>query len=411
MVLQILKYCRTVGIPIVGLLAFFLIDPFELGYLACYLLTVLIYIKKDFILKHLDTDFLVLAIFSITYALFSILDPDIYVQTIFFYGIFPPVFFLLGKYFVFKAEDLKTIYIVFLLVGFLYSFTALLSVLTALRGGGFTDFERKLPMFWNGRLRSATLMGAYFTFNMCIPALLLVRKQVIPFIFRILSIVIFVLSLLCVFRLGSRTQVVICALTVGITLILMVPKQTVQQNMRLFFLLIIVAGLIYLYVPMDLDSQYLSTLGRRLQESNNTGSAGGRTERWVKSIENLFQKPFGWDFKEFGYSHNLWLDVAQVNGLIPFFALLLFSMRTLINTKCAYILNKKELSLNSIIIAFTIAANLLFFVEPVTEGVFSIFLVYCFFQGGISKYVANLKAIQKNKSENVILRKRSYEIK
>ncbi|MEE9361051.1 MAG: hypothetical protein V3U92_00470 [Cellulophaga sp.] len=390
---EILKYLKTVGLPLVILLVFFLIDPFAKGYLAAYLLTALIYVKKDFIQKNFDFDFVILFIFSITYALFSLLNPDIYKQTIIFYGVFPPVFFLLGKYFVVKSKKTEHLFILLISVGFLFSFSALISVVLNLTTGGFAQYERSIPMFWNGNEITATLMGAFFTFNMCLPAILLTGNKKHSLLFRIASIIVFILSLLCTFRLGSRTQIAIFILTILISFVFIIPRLSGNKSIKLIFILFTIAILVYMYIPSDLNSEYLSTLGKRLQESDNTGNAGGRTNRWAKSIINLFKKPLGWSVNEFGYSHNLWLDVARINGFIPFILLLIFSLRTFLKTKTAISIDKNQLPFNNLILIFTIAANLLFFVEPITEGLFSMFLVYCFLHGVINKYVSiNAKA-------------------
>ena len=390
---EVIKYATNIGWVVMGLFLFFLLDIGNYGYIGGYLLFVIIYAKKEFILGNLDIDFLLIVIFSVIYSLFSILSPPFYIQNVLFFGLFPPLFYLLGKYFVQKTPSLKLLYQALLLVGFLYSFSALVSVLLNLLQGGFIQFDRSIAMFWGGNTRTATLMAAYLTFNMCIPAIVLTSKDRLTQVQKIVCLVIFVLSLLCVFRLGSRTQLVIFLITLLTSILFVVPKQSIGQNVRLAVTLMLTVGLIYLYVPLDLDSEYLSVLGDRLQGNyaGSIDSAGGRTEKWAKSLNNLFNKPLGWDVEEFGHSHNLWLDVARINGLLPLLFLLIFTFRTWANTKKAIDLNKGEISFNTLILSFTLAANLLFFVEPVTEGLFSIFLIYCFFQGAIKKYLLVLK--------------------
>ncbi|KQC29342.1 O-antigen ligase family protein [Flagellimonas eckloniae] len=388
LIAEILFYFRRLGIHIVGLFCFFLIDPFQKNFLAGYALTGFVYLKKDFLLKRLDFDFLLIQAFAIVYGLFSIIDPDIFTQTVIFYGVFPPVFFMLGRYFMSKTPNLESIFYIFFTVGLLYSLSALISVTVNLKGGGFANFDRSIPMIWNGsKPIKATLMAAFLTFNMCIPALLLVKLKKFNIQFKAIAAIIFVQSLLCVFRLGSRTQLAIFLISTVLTLIFIIPKQSLNQNFKLFFSLVFVAVLVFLYVPFDLDSEYMSTLGRRLQNSDNTGSAGGRTKLWSMSIENIFKSPLGWDKEEFGYSHNLWLDVARIHGVIPFILLVVYSIRSILNTKKAILLSNGHLSVTTIFFSLILASNLMFFVEPVTEGIFSFFLVYCFFQGFIKEYI------------------------
>lgn len=400
---EALKYINRVGVPIVALLAFFLIDPYQKNYLAGYVLTVLIYVKRDFLLKHLDFDYFILFVFSVIYALFSLFDPEIFTQTMLFYGLFPPVFYLWGKYFTYKTQDTYSIFLLLFLVGFLYSLLPLFSVYLNLTGGEGNPLERTIPMLLSGTPMKATLMAAYFTFNMCIPALLFVRLPRYNILVKSVLSFLFILSLLCVFRLGSRTQLAICLITFGLTILFIIPNQSLGKNLRLLLSIVSLAIVLYLYVPIDLDSEYLSTLGRRLERSDNTGSAGGRTELWAKSVDNLFVKPLGWEKSEFGHSHNLWLDVARIHGLIPFFILIFFSIRSLLNAKKAIRVTKNSMYLKAIFFSFTLAANLMFFVEPITEGIFSIFLVYCFFQGVFKMhYVRNVKVGETGKQLTII---------
>lgn len=386
---DLLKYGKKVGWPIVILFVFFLLDPFELGYLAGYLLVPIMYTRREFLSKNLDSDFFILFLFSLVYALFYFFQPQMLMQTFLFYLLFPPVFYLLGKYFVTKAQNVHQLYMLFLTVGILFSFTALVSVSFNLLEGGFVQKDRTLSLFWNGQIKTATLMAAYFSFNMCIPALIIAGKAKFNLMYKLVVLGLFVISLLCVFRLGSRTQIGVCAVTTVLATIYMIPNQTAKQNLKLILVVAFSVAIVYMYIPLSLDADYLSVLGDRLQaaDSSNTGTAGNRTQRWAKSLENLFAKPFGWGRNEFGYSHNLWLDVAQANGIFPFFLLLFFTVKSFLKTKKAVFLGNLNLSFRSMILSFYIAANLLFFVEPVMLGAFFMFVLYCFFQGAINKYL------------------------
>ncbi|QWX84798.1 hypothetical protein H0I23_03920 [Cellulophaga sp. HaHaR_3_176] len=365
----------------------YLINPFELGYLAGYTLFVLVFFDKKYLIQNIDFIFIILLIFSSTYASFSFFDPEEYIQTILFYLLFPPTFYLFGKYVSQKINSLQKVYYILIAVGLLYSFTAIVSVLLNIFQGGFAQFDRYIPNFWNGRPITATLMGAYLTFNMAIPTLFITGK-IKNIILKLILAFLFIISMLCVFRLGSRTQIVLCFISLVITLAFIIPKQKRKTNFKLISVIVIISILFYLFVPIDLNADYLSTLGKRLQETDsNAGSAGGRTERWTKSLTNLFTKPLGWDFREFGFSHNLWLDVAQQNGLLPFVLILAFSIRTISDTLKTVRKLKPNIYFTNLITVNTIIINLMFFVEPIMQGALSFFLVFCFMQGIIKNSI------------------------
>ncbi|WP_437371995.1 O-antigen ligase family protein [Maribacter litoralis] len=199
----------------------------------------------------------------------------------------------------------------------------MISIIINLREGGFSQFTREIPLFWSGQGKKATLMAAYLTFNMCIPVIFPVKNKSISIYLKLLAGIIFIASLLSVFRLGSRTLLLICILAIIISLIYILPRQNIKENSKLFFALALFIIILPQFVPINLDAEYLSVLGSRLQESNNTSSAGGRTSLWLQSLEKLFEYPFGWQGVGIRYSHNLWLDVARYSGLIPFILLII----------------------------------------------------------------------------------------
>ena len=156
----------------------------------------------------------------------------------------------------------------------------------------------------------------------------------------------------------------------------------------MFFLFFIGFSIIISNVSFDLDQDWLSTFAGRMEKggSDDIASGGGRSDRWIKSLENIFKKPLGWPAEEFGHSHNLWLDVLRVAGVIPFFLLLLFSAKSFKEIKHAVKNNLKNHSLNVLIIVYYVAFSLVFMVEPIFEGMFEMFVIFCLFVGVITKY-------------------------
>ena len=335
----------------------------------------------------LDWDFVFLSFFSISYALFYAVELKSGVQFIFIYALFPGFFYLLGKYLMVDGIRPRQIVVLLFSLGFIFSLSSLISVLINLREGGFAQLSREIPNFWNGKATKATLMAAYLTFNMTLPIIFLIRKPKTPILLQLIGGVIFIASLLSVFRLGSRTQLVICVLAIVLSLLFVIPRQSFKTNVQLFFFILLLSAIVLKFVPLNLDADYFSVLGSRLQNSDNTGSAGGRTSLWMNAIENLFVHPFGWQGPNVRYAHNLWLDVARYAGLVPFFLLIVFTLRSLKNTVEAVRKAPKELLLNNTIIVFTLSCMLIFFVEPIMEGLFFLFTVYCLFQGIINAYL------------------------
>jgi O-antigen ligase len=385
--MKAITYIREIGLIYLLPFAVYLIDPYDKGFLFGYVLTLALLLNGKKLISLLDRDFIFVCLFGMVYALFYVFNMESGVQFIFIYAFFPGIFYLFGKYLV--LSEINTSHLVFLFfgIGFLFSISALISVLINLTEGGFAQIEREIPMFWSGKGVKATQMAAYLTFNMCLPIIYLIKQRKISIILQLLTGVIFIGSLLCVFRLGSRTQLVICLLSIIISLLFVVPRQTIKANTKLFFFLLLIVALVLKFVPLNLDADYFSVLGSRLQENNNTSSAGGRTTLWAKALVNLFKYPLGWLHTDSRYAHNMWLDTARSAGIIPLILLIIFTIRSLWNTFKAVRKTPNELLLNTTILIFTMSSMLIFFVEPIMEGLFFLFTVFCLFQGMINAYL------------------------
>lgn len=374
----------------------YLINPFDLGYLVGYLIFALLIFKGKFLKENFDLDTFILTLFSLIYAGFYALEPEFGLQFILIYGVFPPIFYLLGKLLCSKVSNENTLFKSLFFVGFFLSFSALVSVLFDIAQNGFGQINRSLPMLWSDDLVSATVMGSFFTLNMCIPAILIVHQIKLSAILRSLMILVFILSIMCVLRIGTRTQIVISLFTLFISLIYIVPRQSLKKNVLLFSSFAIGLFFIFQNVQIDLSSDVLSAFADRMDGSgSDIASGGGRSSRWIKSLENLFVKPLGWSVEEFGYSHNLWLDVLRASGVIPFVLIIIYFIRASLKIKRITSLNNQMLSFFNQIRMYCIALFLLFMVEPILEGMYPTFIVFCFLIGVITKFEYRYLKIQK----------------
>jgi len=389
------KYISSVGLPVIGALFFYLLDPYNFGYVFGYMLIILALLKKQFLLSYLDRDFFFLFLFSILYTLFYLFNLTNGVQYIFIYAFFPGIFYLMGKYLNSKAKSPYYLFYIFFFVGFVFSISAIISIILNLNQGGFAQLDRTIPLFWNNKPIKATLMAGYLVFNVGIPALILINRRKIPFVFSVFALAVFTASLFSIFRLGSRTLLLIIALDLIIAFIFVIPRQRFKDNFRLivFTALLVILG--YNFIPFDLNADYLSVLGSRLQQSSNAASAGGRSELWSSSLANIFRYPFGWSDRNFRFAHNMWLDTARVGGIIPFTLLIIFTIRSLRKIFKIVFHASKNILLNTIIAIYTLSSFLVFFVEPVMEGLFHLFVVFCLFQGIINGHLQKLSVSKK----------------
>ncbi len=368
----------------------YLIDPFKQGYIFGYfLLLFLISNTSNFIFK-LDQLGALILIFSLVYSTFYSFNPDLGIQFIFIYALFPITFYALGKYKYVEKPYLFQNTKGLILIAFIFSVTALISTTNSLLENGYNIINRNVDNFWTGLEENATYTGGFFALNMCIPGLLMINWTKSKLFYKILLVILFVLSLVCVLRLGSRTQLVISAFSIFVAAFYLMARQSSKKNLFFLSAIFILANIIITYVSIDKDSDFISAYTTRMESKKyGANTAGGRTERWEKSFEILWEKPLGWSLDEFGYSHNLWLDVLRVGGIISFILLLIVSFLSFKMLFKNLRRNKEIDPFLGTTAVFFMAFNLLFFVEPIFEGYFEIFVLHCFYLGLLSAYTKN----------------------
>lgn len=386
MLTSIYHHIKKIGLINFALLFGYLVNPLNYGFVFGYVMILIIVLKSKFIKNNLDLDFLIITLFTLIYGLFYAINPADGIQFIIIYTFTPPFLYLWGKYFSAKLANGTPIFFALIIMGFLFSISALISILLNIAEGGFVQHNRSIPMFWSDLPLSATKMGSYLTFNMCIPAILLSSSKKLNTITKILLTTTFVLSLICALRLGSRTQLVVMLATFLFALVYIFPKQTLKQNITVIFLLLIGIFFVFRNVSFDLNADWMTSFAGRMEGgTSEMASGGGRTERWVKSFQYMFTDPLGWDLQEFGYAHNLWLDVLRAGGIIPFLILIIYSVRSFFQIKKIYKISN-HISLNSLVYIYALAFLLLFMVEPIIEGVFPFFVLFCLYKGAINQH-------------------------
>lgn len=401
---NLISHLKSIGIFRVCCFLLYLINPFNYGHIFANILILSFIVERKKLIAGLDKNVALLFLFSCVYSLFYLFNLDLGVQFIFIYALYPAAFYLVGKSFINVSIDKKSLFFLFFTIGVFFSFTALISVLIDINLKGFVVIERDVPSIWTGNTIPATNMAAYLVLNMCIPALLVSNFKKTSIYFKVFSLLIFMLSIVCVLRLGSRTQISIFFITFLMSIGYLISKQTVKQNLALIGSIFIVFNLFLGYVSLDKDSDIMSAFAGRMESKKyGANTAGGRTERWSKSVVNLWDKPLGWPVEEFGFSHNLWLDVARVGGTLSFILLAIFTIYNLFKLKKSIVLDKTNIAINTIFIVYGCSFYLLFFVEPIFDGYFSLFILYCFFLGIVNEYLSignNENLEQKLKSNN-----------
>jgi hypothetical protein len=363
------------------------IDPFQKESPISFALF-LYFITKESLLKSIDKLGLFLILFSISYAVMYSLNPNAFTSLIWVYAILPITFYGIGKYFSIKYRSYNVYYFLLLFLALGYSFIPAISIIFQIIKNGF-EGERELMLLTRDTVSSGPSLGDYFTMNMAVIGTIFVQSaNKIENRIKLISLGAFIISLLCVLRVASRTQIGIALISLLVTISYSMLKQTFSKKIRL--LLIIAIPLVVLYFSISVDSPIFNILDQRNNSEESIMSAQGRSELWAISLNNIVKNPFGWEMPssmDTKYSHNLWLDVDRIGGIMPFIFLSFFTILSIYLVTKTLKISPNHLYFNNTVLVLFIGFMTVFFVEPVIEGMFYLFLIFCLFIGILSGYV------------------------
>jgi len=380
-------YVSKVGFILLGLLFLHLFDPYNLAAPLGYLVVVAFFLlKKTNLTKSFDTNALVILFFGIIYSLFEFLNLPKGIQYVVIESIFPVTFYLVGKELV--IGKMKQIQIMNLLIALalVFSLPSLLSVLKTLATSGFIAKQREVPNIWTGSLMTATNASGYLIYLLVLPGIIIATKKDMSLKTKLLLTFVFLVTLICSFRLGSRTCLVLATVSILLGLAQLVISNNLFKNIKLMFVLAVLIFLAINYLKIDLKADYLSTLGDRLNDKNTSSisTGGNRTGLWSTAIQKMIKNPLGWDGY---YAHNTWLDIARVGGIL---SLLLFMINNFIcikNLIKLFSVKPENIGITAIFSLFFFAAFLFFFGEPTILGHFYSLTFFFMLQGVLQKTI------------------------
>lgn len=388
--MSLFSYIKQIGLPISFLLFIFLLNLNELltiqiGYL---MVAAVIILKGNTLVHNIDRDFLAILAFSFTFSLFAYFGENRGLQYLIIQATLPVIFYSLGKLMIPSKVTNKGIIYLLVTIGFVYSFTALLSIISNIVAGGFVQVERFLPSYWTGLNIKSTTWASYLIYNTILPAIVVASRKRLGIFEKIFMLAIFAVSLIASFRLGSRTLIVISILSMMLAFGYVVSKQTLLENLKFLAVSALLVLLVYFFVPFDLNSPIFSTLGQRLVNQGaveSTATAGNRTFLWAVGVEKLVENPLGWTYHQ--HHHNLWLDIAKIAGFIPLLFFLLSNIFCYKSIRKIFKDLKVELGVKVTFFLFFLSTLLLFFTEPVIEGNFFSIVVYCLLLGIMNGFI------------------------
>lgn len=223
---------------------------------------------------------------------------------------------------------------------------------------------RRWQDFWSNEIVPGTQHSAYFlpALTMFFPAIIYFKKRKILNTVFIAATIFFCYTALVT---KSRMQIVVFVLVFFVELVLWVSfeKEKLKKLLSNKIIYILIAGIIVLLLigfVMVKDTKVIDSF------INNMGKGGGilnnvRFEAQKMALTQLFDFPMGGRKMNLGrdYCHNTWLDMANLSGLIPFFAFSAYTVYTAI-----------------LMIKFLIKGNVSAEIKLIVCGLYVSFLLY-----------------------------------
>ncbi|PMP97070.1 MAG: hypothetical protein C0168_00090 [Candidatus Aminicenantes bacterium] len=375
--------------------------------------------RKQLILDKFTLAFLFL--FSVSYVTISIKYNFISSYEAYRIFLIPSFFYLIGLNII-KDNQIKSTTIFFysniLIISlFLFGF---FSVAKSYYEYGLTDLfmnteQRVVLIPWSDISLNATNIIGYFCMSLSLVGIIFFGKRKKSFIvFKIFYLIIFLISILSIILLGSRTGLIIFLISFIATFIVYIFYGPPKKEIKLIKIIFIIIFIILLAYAISANMYGIgnklfgSTLSVRLYKIGIAHDL--RYKAWEGSLLGLLDYPFGGKRSNIplNYAHNLWLDVGYTAGIIPFILIIIFSLSTL--KSYLTIIKTKIIDVNIKLLLTGIYISLFsyFFVEPILEGSFILFTIFCFISGMTKMYsnlsVSATKKMVRKVYENTLVR-------
>ncbi|MER2036786.1 MAG: hypothetical protein ABS944_01475 [Solibacillus sp.] len=265
---------------------------------------------------------------------------------------------------------------------------------------------RVVPDIWTGINIAATMQGTYFSLISSMLFYSIFLKKQRSFFLSIILISGIIFSLLSSVILGNRTMLLILIISFLVNFFIFLFFKKIKLNslvngVFLVSILLLIGFLVYTNNVLGIKEFILnSTLYKRTESSALFEDS--RFLIYQTAIHQMFDFPLGGYKMSFTYAHNLWLDVLNATGLIPFFFLLLYTLISVKNLLGILIISQISIEKKIFFVSNYLGFFLTFMVEPILEAVPFMFLMFILFNG------MTKKTLDLNKPRNKPVKERNY---
>mgnify|MGYP004661244039 CR=1 FL=1 len=294
-----------------------------------------------------------------------------------------------------KDKSIKQIFVFILLLGFGMAIHGIVNFIYNTINGTEMIKGRSYD-FWSQTYSSATGQAINFTLFISISFWVIFLQR--NFFLKLLGIAIFIISLVYDVQLGGRTFLVLCIGSIALgVLVYIIVNGAVGGNIKKTLLLLLSVVIVILLFIVAFNQNWFgirtlyenSYLAKRLDNPNSTDlREDGRIEKKMYYLQHFFDNLWGGKLMEeaVGSSHELWLDVYDTAGIIPYVLIIIFTFQS-IKTVWRIVRERKiEVSYRVGLAVYIFVILAQFFVEPILTGSPMLFCSYLMIDAALTRF-------------------------
>src|SRR5690625_1464026 len=335
-------------------------------------------------------------VFSIFYAFFVFYNNLSTLNIVFAYELLAPItLYVIGYRFSEDDKSYRKSFYLMLLVVISLSMVGFLSLLKTINLYGSMDsaasilYGRYVIQLWNDNPMTATGANTFISLGLILLPMLFVKDKEIVLNNRLKGIMFFCLIASCytAFQLGNRTSLLI----VGASVIMIyffnvrINITKVIKTIVFSFPILFLSAIAFYYNFFGMREKWENSLfANRLSQQDYAEDP--RFQAWGEFSSSIFRNPLGGRVEELSlnYAHNMWLDVGYDAGIIPFLFLVVFTLLALTSI-LKFLKGNHPVLLKSLVLGITIAMFITFMLEPIFQGWFYYFTIFCLILGSIHR--------------------------
>lgn len=253
-------------------------------------------------------------------------------------------------------------------------------------GRNSTDIWTRLPASATGQAAMASMMLA-----VAVAFVVSSKKKLVKAVFITVIISILMYNLV----LSGRTLLIITAITLLLCIIYSI-KEAPDSRSKFKILFTVLAVILVCVLLIGFNAfgiqDYLakSNLFLRFTTTDVSGMTDisvlddSRSDRKIFYLQNIEKSFFGGRHiynMGIGYAHDLYLDTYDEAGIFALIAVIAFSLKAIFSAVRCIINKRLELSTRLILLSLYVTMMIIFFIEPILNGMMWLFAMFCFIHG------------------------------